>query len=221
MGLFVTCVGGYYEGEAQLVHKSADGDILILGIFLEVSAVDDLHPYNNSFLDRIWSLGGGDLAAGETTHLEHQAHPLNPYDEFMPGNPAHYRYNGSLTTPPCNEGVEWLIFTTPVKISSDDYAIMQKAIGAHPNFVGTDHGSSHRYPAQDLHDRHVTLYTDATEEFESRLATEEADIESTETLSFGALILAALSMIVTFVALTIICSLKSTLDLATARQIPR
>ena len=31
---------------------------------------------------------------------------------------AFYRYHGSLTTPPCNEIVEWVIFDTPLEISS-------------------------------------------------------------------------------------------------------
>ena len=37
------------------------------------------------------------------------------YDEM---NGDYYRYYGSLTTPGCNEVVQWTIFTTPIPISA-------------------------------------------------------------------------------------------------------
>ncbi len=37
--------------------------------------------------------------------------------ELLPAVQTTYRYSGSLTTPPCSEGVSWLLMTTPVELS--------------------------------------------------------------------------------------------------------
>lgn len=36
---------------------------------------------------------------------------------LLPADRAGYRYNGSLTTPPCSEGVWWLVMEKPVSVS--------------------------------------------------------------------------------------------------------
>ncbi|MEP4486591.1 MAG: carbonic anhydrase family protein [Halioglobus sp.] len=44
-------------------------------------------------------------------------------------NKDYYRYNGSLTTPPCSEGVRWYVLTQPSPISREQQAQYQKLIG--------------------------------------------------------------------------------------------
>ena len=41
---------------------------------------------------------------------------------FLPANRDYYRYEGSLTTPPCTEGVHWIVLRTPMSVSSEDLA---------------------------------------------------------------------------------------------------
>ncbi|HET9222071.1 MAG TPA: carbonic anhydrase family protein, partial [Roseiflexaceae bacterium] len=36
---------------------------------------------------------------------------------LLPAQRSYWRYNGSLTTPPCSEGVKWLVMNTPVELS--------------------------------------------------------------------------------------------------------
>jgi carbonic anhydrase len=43
-------------------------------------------------------------------------------DDLLPKARAAYRYDGSLTTPPCSEGVKWLVMTTPVQLSAAQIA---------------------------------------------------------------------------------------------------
>jgi carbonic anhydrase len=52
---------------------------------------------------------------------------FNP-ETFLPGNREYYRYEGSPTTPPCTEGVHWIVLKNPVTVSSEDLAPLQERI---------------------------------------------------------------------------------------------
>ncbi len=41
---------------------------------------------------------------------------------MLPQDRTTYRYPGSLTTPPCTEGVAWLLMTEPLEVSADQLA---------------------------------------------------------------------------------------------------
>jgi len=43
-------------------------------------------------------------------------------NDLLPADRSYYRYNGSLTTPPCTEGVKWLLMTNPVELSEAQVA---------------------------------------------------------------------------------------------------
>jgi len=38
-------------------------------------------------------------------------------NDLLPRDMSYYRYSGSLTTPPCSEGVNWMVLKTPVEVS--------------------------------------------------------------------------------------------------------
>lgn len=37
-------------------------------------------------------------------------------DSLFPANKMYYSYSGSLTTPPCTEGITWIVLAQPVKV---------------------------------------------------------------------------------------------------------
>src|SRR6185436_16383 len=43
-------------------------------------------------------------------------------ESLLPTRRAHFRYVGSLTTPPCTEGVQWVVYSTPVEVSAEQVA---------------------------------------------------------------------------------------------------
>ena len=90
----------------QFLHKSADGQLAILAIRL---AENQDAP--NALLATLFS----DLPkkSGDTAKI---ADLVNP-GGLLPSDRGYWTYMGSLTTPPCTEGVRWFVFQQPVTLS--------------------------------------------------------------------------------------------------------
>ncbi len=52
--------------------------------------------------------------------------------DLLPADRDHYRFNGSLTTPPCTEGVRWLVMKNPVPASAEQIEKFTRTMH-HPN----------------------------------------------------------------------------------------
>ena len=60
------------------------------------------------------------------------ASPLDP-SAYLPAHASHYRYSGSLTTPPCTEGVQWLVLTEVAEVSGEQLRHIADLTGDTPN----------------------------------------------------------------------------------------
>jgi len=89
--------------ECHFVHRAADGNFAVLGVFIRPGA-------ENAALAPIWA--AAPAQAGE-------AAPGTPIDPatLLPTKRSFFRYMGSLTTPPCSEGINWVVFDTPIEAS--------------------------------------------------------------------------------------------------------
>ena len=152
-----TVGGGYFSGEAHLVHANEElGKLVVIGILLQEMA-SDLVPSNNTFLQNIWNQGVANVLDGTPTEVEDSSTPVNPYSTLFPGSPAMYTYTGSLTTPPCSEIAQWFVFQDPVMISQKDLALLRGAFGALPTNGLSQTGNNNRPSTQPLNGRNVYL----------------------------------------------------------------
>ena len=105
--------GELFPAELHLVHRSADGKLAVVGLLLqEGSANAAFDPFINNL-------------PAEPSDVKDAGVKINAMD-FLPSIQTTYRYSGSLTTPPCSEGVSWLVMTTPVELSSAQLSKLER-----------------------------------------------------------------------------------------------
>ena len=100
-----TVDGEHFPMELHLVHRDPKGDLAVVGVWIGEGA------HNHAF-DAIW--GSLPDQPGESVHFEHVQVDI---DALLPESHARYRYEGSLTTPPCYESVQWAVMQEPIEMS--------------------------------------------------------------------------------------------------------
>ncbi|XP_021860072.2 alpha carbonic anhydrase 7 isoform X2 [Spinacia oleracea] len=92
-----TVNGKRFAAELHLVHQSSDNKIAVIGLLYKLGKP-------NRFLNKLMEKLKLVPHALDKTN----AGEINPGEIKLRGN-KYYRYKGSLTTPPCTEGVVWTI----------------------------------------------------------------------------------------------------------------
>ena len=102
--------GRQYDMVAHLVHKDADGRQATVAVLLE-------RGQDQTLIQTVWNYLP--LERGDT-----YAAPV-PIDltQLLPRDQAYFSYMGSMTTPPCTEGVLWLVLRQPVQVSSQQISV--------------------------------------------------------------------------------------------------
>jgi carbonic anhydrase len=121
-----TVLGKFWPLEIQMIHQDAEGKTLILSVFAEVGQ-------ENAALQAILDHAPDKKAVSVAS--------FNP-QALLPPTPGYYAYTGSLTIPPCTEGVEWRILKQPISISHNQLLAVDKITGrnaraAQPIYVRT------------------------------------------------------------------------------------
>jgi len=127
--------------ELHFVH--ADGDaLLVLGALIREGRA-------NQELDKLWSVLPREPGARAAVHGFDLA-------KLLPASLNSYRYAGSLTTPPCDEGIQWVLLAEPIELSAEQIATFQEL------FLGTERFPiGNARPLQPRNGREIT--TDAEE----------------------------------------------------------
>lgn len=143
-----TVNGRAYDGEAHFVHKNADGSgLLVVGVFLEKHSGATTDP----LLSTVWN-SLGSIDANSTTSIN-----IGTYSSLLKqqiGMGHLFNYPGSLTTPTCDEIVDWWVIEKPLVVSDEDFDGFFKQLQRLP---ATNNGGNAR-PVQPLNGRIVTGY---------------------------------------------------------------
>jgi carbonic anhydrase len=121
--------GKLAAAEVHFVHEDANDKLAVVGILIEKGAQS---PAVQAFWDKL------PTEAGPQQTLTTQANAA----DFLPAVQTTYRYDGSLTTPPCSEGVKWMVMTTPITFSEAQIEAYSKLF---------EHGTNR--PVQELNGR--------------------------------------------------------------------
>ena len=105
-----TMAGEHAAMELHLVHWSDAGVIAVVGVMLQIGG-------HNRGLDPIW-----DHMPGEPGYPVTAADVSVDAAALLPDDRSYVSYEGSLTTPPCNEGVRWRLLVQPSPVSIDQVA---------------------------------------------------------------------------------------------------
>ena len=92
---------------AHLVHKNAENQLAVVAVLLEPGAA-------NSLIHQVWTympLDSGDRVIMPTGLIDMNA--------ILPKDQRYYQFMGSLTTPPCTEGVLWMVMKQPTSMSRE------------------------------------------------------------------------------------------------------
>ena len=130
-----TVDGRQFPMEMHLVHQSSGGKLAVLGVLIEEGD-------HNAAFEPVWS----NLPDEVGEEVRHEGITVN-IDDLIPPSRLTYRYPGSLTTPPCSEGVSWFVDVEAIELSAEQIA----------QFTAIFHGNNR--PVQPLNDR--TLFVQA------------------------------------------------------------
>lgn len=126
-----TVDGTLYPLEVHLVHVSDSGEIAVIGVFFEMGEA-------NAEVAKAWD---NMPSEGETKDLAQTALA----QALLPESKDYYAFSGSLTTPPCSEGVNWMVMKQPLTVSEAQVKQFMAVMDGHNN-----------RPVQPLNDRTIS-----------------------------------------------------------------
>ncbi|KAJ0566807.1 putative carbonic anhydrase [Helianthus annuus] len=133
-----TIDGKGYDAELHFVHSNDHKQLAVIGVLFEIGESD-------SFIEKMTASKFKGLDASGSDLGNVTASSTTTSDKY-------FRYSGSLTTPPCSEGVTWTVAEKVKTISKDQIELLKGAV---------DHEFQHNArPVQDLNGRTVTQFED-------------------------------------------------------------
>lgn len=108
--------GKSFPLEVHLVHADKDGNLAVIGVMFDEGQA-------NPVVDAAWSRMPKSEGGKSALPAKVSATGL------LPSDTDYYRYNGSLTTPPCSEGVRWIVMKKPMTVSKAQIDAFRTTMG--------------------------------------------------------------------------------------------
>jgi carbonic anhydrase len=105
--------GKAFAMEAHFVHAAAAGGLAVVGVFIAPGRTNRVF---NKIVTTMPAVEGPPVPADSA---------IDP-NGLLPAQRGYYRYEGSLTTPPCSESVDWLVLAHPIEVAEADIARFAK-----------------------------------------------------------------------------------------------
>lgn len=105
--------GKYYDLEIHLVHKDAQGHLAVVAVLFKEGASD---AAIKAVVDHLPTVKEQEITADATVDAA----------DLLPQTRNYYTFSGSLTTPPCIEGVMWFVLQTPSTVSSAEVGTLAR-----------------------------------------------------------------------------------------------
>ena len=111
--------GRSYPLEAHFVHASKNGKLAVIAVMFEEGK-------QNKALSDLWAKMPNNI--GDKNNIN-----TKQLNKLLPKDRDYYRFNGSLTTPPCSEGVRWLVMKNSITISKRQIETFKKVMHSQNN----------------------------------------------------------------------------------------
>lgn len=121
-----TVEGRHYPVELHFVHKNAKGNLAVVSVMLANN------PEGRAVYDALARTIPAPGGVSEPVRFD-------PY-ALLPDTRRYAMYQGSLTTPPCTEGVRWIVLTTPARVGAGQIASFTEAYSGNARPVQPSHG---------------------------------------------------------------------------------
>jgi len=105
--------GRHYDLSVHLVHKDSSGQLAVVGVLMGKGGT-------HAVLQTVWN----NLPLEK--HQEQRARVLLDPTQLLPPDRRYFTYMGSLTTPPCSEGVRWVVMRQAVAAAPEQIDIFSR-----------------------------------------------------------------------------------------------
>ncbi len=123
-----TVSGTAYPMETHLMYQAADGEVAGVAVFVKPGRAN---VTAGTILNHMPPTEGQTEVPGQQ---------IDPGGLLPPDTRIYFSYEGSLTAPPCTEGVRWFVLKQPVELSSDQIAAFARLYPNNARPVQPRHG---------------------------------------------------------------------------------